>query len=331
MKAPKKFELDWDSEKWGWVQSAEWSSRLDSIGTLRLDCVLTPLQRKQFPFKQVPDQVHFKARGRALFSGALACVQATERGVSFEYRDSVETLRKTYESEFLKGQTLEAFCRKLAGIAGKRPRFYGDFQAVLPGQDLAGASYLSHLERASFDYGFSFVELSAAGEIAFIRSGSHRESVSWQPKTLFGLKSSRSAFQIFTEAEVLSFDSNQGVSEKAAFSLGQLYEPVSAYRDTGSFRARKEWTLAKGRKEVVSPEGRTKEWTKAALLSSLGKTAMGSETLSLSVQETRLHPGDKVDLTLDTEELLSGIYQVIEIKLQMASSEPRFIVELGRL
>jgi hypothetical protein len=325
----KPFELKIENS--GTLQSAELIWGVDCAARLLVRTGLSAKQRMEFGLGSVPKTLDLKCHGKALFQGALHSVRANGlHGLELEFRDPLDILSRTYESEFLKGQRLEGFLNQVAGIAGLRARFFGKFNQELPGSDLGGPSYLQHLVRLSYEYGFHFVVHSASKELLFISLGAFREKVSAKSTALSALRSSRSVDSLYGAAEVMAFDSSQGKSQKTEMNVSTVYESLGFLKDAASFETKTRWALAGGRRETVAGAGVDPEKFRQTVCAGLAKQAADSETLCVVAHEPLGLPGDQLDLSAAAEKALDGKYLIAKVRTVIASASPSHELTLIR-
>lgn len=329
MSKAKPYELEW--EGCGTIQSVQMHWPLDASARLTVRAALSSQDRKNLSFAGLPTSTRLKCQGKALFHGTLRSVRSSGvHTVDLEFRDPLDLLTRTYESEFVKGQKLEDFLSAVAKVVGLRPRFFGRFDLDFPGTDLGGLSYFEHLVRLSTDYGFYFTVHSSASELLFIALGAYRESAVVDKIVLGNILSRRSGADLFGSAETRSFDSQQGQARQNELSPSSFYESLGFLKEAASFDSMGRWDLAAGRMEEVAPRGMEDPKHRQLLSARLSKRASGAEKLTLTVRSPIGLPGDRVELKGLPEKALNGKYLVLALNAQVASSAPTFDVTVAR-
>lgn len=318
----KPFELDCDARWAGALTRLEWSQSLDATARLQARFAFSAKDRMDLGIGNIPATMAFKCGGKAVFKGgAFAVTTDGLNGVEIEYRDRVDRLERTFESEFVKGQRLQDFLGTVADIVGLRAKFLGKLSQELPGTDLGGRSYFQHLLQMGSEYGFHFLENSTAGELVFIGLGAHRDKVSVDNPLLLSASARRSGADLFHAAEVMGFDSQAGKSSKEEIAAPAIYEGLGFLKGA-SFDARTRWASAQGRMESVVAAGKSAEKHRQALTSRLSKRAVGSDSFTLATQEWVGFPGDRVELKARHDKASEGAYLISAVHTRVVSAPP---------
>lgn len=318
----KPFEIDCDAK---WVKAltqVEWTQSLDASARLQARFAFSAKDRMEFGLGNLPAALAFKCGGKAVFKGHLHSVNTDGlNGVEIEYRDRLDLLERTYESEFVKGQRLPDFLSVVADTVGLRAKFLGKLSSDLPGLDLGGRSYFQHLLQMGSEYGFHFVENSTAGELVFIGLGAHRDSVSAEQVRTLSARAQRTTGDFFHAAEVMGFDSQAGKSSKQEIAAPAIYEDLGFLKGA-SFETRSRWKTAQGRMETVVAAGKSAEKHRQTLTARLSKRAVGADSFTLGTAEWIGFPGDRVELKSPHDKSSEGAYLVASVRTRVGSARP---------